>query len=76
CKDRLFPHIHFFARGYGKSAEPRRGYCLAFVIALGCIAIGDLNSIAPIISNFFLAAYCLINFSCFHATFARSPGFR
>lgn len=76
CKDRLFPHIHFFAKGYGKGNEPRRGYCLTFVIALGCIAIGDLNAIAPIISNFFLAAYCLINFSCFHATFARSPGFR
>uniref|UniRef100_T1DFY4 Putative Na/K/Cl transporter n=1 Tax=Cupiennius salei TaxID=6928 RepID=T1DFY4_CUPSA len=76
CKDRLFPHIHFFARGYGKGNEPRRGYALAFVIALGCVAIGDLNSIAPIISNFFLAAYCLINFSCFHASFARSPGFR
>lgn len=76
CKDELFPHIHIFARGYGKSGEPRRAYCLAFVIALGCIAIGQLNLIAPIISNFFLAAYCLINFSCFHASFARSPGFR
>lgn len=76
CKDRLFPHLHFFARGHGKGNEPRRGYCLAFVIALGCVAIGELNAIAPIISNFFLAAYCLINFSCFHATFARSPGFR
>ncbi|XP_054715236.1 solute carrier family 12 member 2-like [Uloborus diversus] len=76
CKDKLFPHIHFFARGYGKGNEPRRGYCLAFVIGTGCVAIGELNAIAPIISNFFLAAYCLINFSCFHATFARSPGFR
>ncbi|XP_055947587.1 solute carrier family 12 member 3-like [Argiope bruennichi] len=76
CKDRLFPHIHFFAKGFGRNNEPIRGYCLAFVIALACVAIGDLNAIAPIISNFFLAAYCLINFSCFHASFARSPGFR
>ncbi|XP_023217503.1 solute carrier family 12 member 2-like [Centruroides sculpturatus] len=76
CKDNLFPHIHIFAKGYGKNAEPRRAYLLAFVIALACIAIGQLNEIAPIISNFFLAAYCLINFSCFHASFARSPGFR
>lgn len=76
CKDNLFPHIHIFAKGYGKNAEPRRAYLLAFVIALACIAIGQLNAIAPIISNFFLAAYCLINFSCFHASFARSPGFR
>lgn len=76
CKDKLFPYIHVFAKGYGKNGEPRRGYILTFIIALACCAIGDLNEIAPIISNFFLAAYCLINFSCFHASFSRSPGFR
>ncbi|XP_067144438.1 solute carrier family 12 member 2-like isoform X2 [Centruroides vittatus] len=76
CKDKLFPYIHVFAKGYGKNGEPRRGYVLTFIIALACCAIGELNAIAPIISNFFLAAYCLINFSCFHASFSRSPGFR
>lgn len=76
CKDKIFPHIHIFAKGYGKGAEPRRGYLLACAIALGCVAIGDLNAIAPIISNFFMAAYALINFSCFHASYAKSPGFR
>ncbi|XP_077514331.1 sodium chloride cotransporter 69 [Amblyomma americanum] len=76
CKDRIFPHIEVFAKGYGKSNEPRRGYLLACAIALGCVAIGELNAIAPIISNFFMAAYALINFSCFHASYAKSPGFR
>ncbi|XP_054715278.1 solute carrier family 12 member 2-like [Uloborus diversus] len=76
CKDKLFPGIHLFAKGYGKNNEPRRGYLLAFFVALGCCAIGDLNLIAPLISNFFLAAYCLINLSCFHATFVKAPGFR
>ncbi|XP_077555493.1 sodium chloride cotransporter 69 [Haemaphysalis longicornis] len=76
CKDRIFPHIHVFGKGYGKSNEPRRGYLLACAIALGCVAIGELNAIAPIISNFFMAAYALINFSCFHASYAKSPGFR
>ncbi|KAL1420936.1 hypothetical protein MTO96_004304 [Rhipicephalus appendiculatus] len=76
CKDRIFPHIEVFAKGYGKSNEPRRGYLLACAIALGCVAIGELNLIAPIISNFFMAAYALINFSCFHASYAKSPGFR
>lgn len=76
CKDKLFPYVEYFAEGYGKNNEPRRGYVLAFIIAIACCLIGDLNAIAPIISNFFLAAYCLINFSVFHASFSQSLGFR
>ncbi|KAG8238092.1 hypothetical protein J437_LFUL012199 [Ladona fulva] len=36
----------------------------------------QLNAIAPLLSNFFLAAYALINFSVFHASISRSPGWR
>lgn len=36
----------------------------------------DLNAIAPLLSNIFLAAYCLINFSCFHASITKSAGWR
>lgn len=32
--------------------------------------------IAPLISNFFLAAYMLINFSTFHASLAKPVGWR
>ncbi|XP_064598954.1 solute carrier family 12 member 2-like [Liolophura sinensis] len=76
CKDKLFPGIFFFAKGYGKSNEPFRAYALAFLIAVGVACIAELNVIAPIISNFFLMAYTLINYSCFDASVAMSPGWR
>ncbi|KAM4808019.1 solute carrier family 12 member 3-like [Rhinophrynus dorsalis] len=76
CKDKLYPFIGFFGKGYGKNNEPIRGYLLAFVIAIAFILIAELNTIAPIISNFFLCSYALINFSCFHASVTNSPGWR
>jgi len=76
CKDKLYPYLEPFGRGYGKNNEPIRGYMLTFVIALGCILIAELNAIAPLISNFFLAAYGLINFSTFHADLVRPVGWR
>lgn len=76
CKDKLYPGLHWFAKGYGKNNEPLRGYVLTLIIAVGFILIGELNLIAPLISNFFLAAYTLINFSTFHASLAKPVGWR
>uniref|UniRef100_A0A3Q3D2E7 Solute carrier family 12 member 1 n=1 Tax=Hippocampus comes TaxID=109280 RepID=A0A3Q3D2E7_HIPCM len=76
CKDNIYKALHFFAKGHGKNDEPLRGYILTFLISVAFILIGNLNVIAPIISNFFLASYALINFSCFHASYAKSPGWR
>ncbi|KAM6902505.1 solute carrier family 12 member 2 [Xenentodon cancila] len=76
CKDNIYPGLGLFAKGYGKNNEPLRGYFLTFAIGLAFILIAELNTIAPIISNFFLASYALINFSVFHASLANSPGWR
>ncbi|VDI46631.1 solute carrier family 12 (sodium/potassium/chloride transporter), member 2 [Mytilus galloprovincialis] len=76
AKDKLFPYIHVFAEGQGKSNEPVRGYILTFAICVAVTCIGDLDVIAPIISNFFLMSYTLINYSCFNASVANTPGFR
>jgi hypothetical protein len=76
CTDRIFPKLEYFGVGYGKNNEPLRGYFLTFIIACLCIAIGELNQIAPIISNFFLMSYALINYSCFDASIAKTPGWR
>ncbi|XP_018915712.2 bumetanide-sensitive sodium-(potassium)-chloride cotransporter [Bemisia tabaci] len=76
CNDNLYPYISWFGRGYGKNNEPVRGYILTFFIAIAFILVGELNAIAPLISNFFLAAYALINFSTFHASLAKPVGWR
>ncbi|KAK7794717.1 hypothetical protein R5R35_009612 [Gryllus longicercus] len=76
AKDKLYPFIGFFSEGFGANNDPVRGYVLVFCISFGCILIAQLNAIAPLLSNFFLAAYALINFSVFHASISRSPGWR
>ncbi|XP_066994465.2 bumetanide-sensitive sodium-(potassium)-chloride cotransporter isoform X2 [Anabrus simplex] len=76
AKDKLYPFIGFFSVGFGANNDPVRGYILVFIISMGCILIAQLNAIAPLLSNFFLAAYALINFSVFHASISKSPGWR
>uniref|UniRef100_A0AAY3ZYT2 Solute carrier family 12 member 10, tandem duplicate 1 n=1 Tax=Denticeps clupeoides TaxID=299321 RepID=A0AAY3ZYT2_9TELE len=76
CRDNIYPYIGFFGKGYGKNSEPLRAYILAYLIAVCFILIGQLNVIAPLISNFFLCSYALINFSCFHVSITNSPGWR
>jgi len=75
-KDRIYPKLEFFAKGSGANNDPFRGYILVFIIAFGCLMIGDLNSIGKLASNFFLAAYALMNLSVFHSSMTKSPGWR
>ncbi|KAK4881311.1 hypothetical protein RN001_004630 [Aquatica leii] len=74
--DRIYPGLIFFSKGYGKSGEPYRGYVLTFFVAAAFVLIADLNAIAPLISNFYLASYALINFCTFHAALIKPLGWR
>lgn len=74
--DRIFPGIFFFSKGYGKNGEPYRGYVLTLIISVAFLLLADLNLIAPLITNFYLAAYALINFCTFHAAFVQPLGWR
>ncbi|KAH7713642.1 CRE-NKCC-1 protein [Aphelenchoides avenae] len=40
CRDKLFPYIDYFATGYGKNDEPRKGYFLTLAIVCAVILIG------------------------------------
>lgn len=74
--DRIFPGVFFFSKPYGKNREPYRGYVLTLIVSVTFLLIADLNLIAPLISNFYLAAYALINFCTFHAAFVAPLGWR
>ncbi|EZA51905.1 bumetanide-sensitive sodium-(potassium)-chloride cotransporter isoform X2 [Ooceraea biroi] len=75
-QDRIYPGLIYFSKGYGKSGEPYRGYVLTFLIAALFLLIANLNAVAPMITNFYLASYALINFCTFHAALIRPLGWR
>ena len=51
-------------------------YALTTAITVACIIIGDLNAIAPLITNFFMASYALTNLAVYEASASKSPGWR
>ncbi|MBN1609604.1 MAG: hypothetical protein JW940_23430 [Polyangiaceae bacterium] len=71
--DRIAPH--WFARGYGRTNEPRNALVLAFLIGEAGILIAELDAIARIVSMVFLTMYGFLNLSCFIESWA-SPDFR
>ena len=65
----------FFAKGIGKSNEPRNALLLTFLIAEAGILIGELDVIARIVSIFFITTYGFLNLSCAFETWT-SADFR
>lgn len=76
AQDKLFPGLEVFGKGVGKSNEPMAAYALTSAITVACIIIGDLNAIAPLITNFFMASYALTNLAVYEASASKSPGWR
>ena len=76
ARDNVFKRLKFFARGSGASSEPRRAIVTTFIIAQLGIMAGDLDSIAPIITMFFLITYGTVNLACFYESISRNPSFR
>jgi len=76
CKDALFPRLTYFGKGRDKDGEPQRAYMIVFVICFLALLTGNINLIAPIITNFFLITYAVMNYSTFTWSLTRSPGWR
>ncbi len=74
--DKVFPLLNPFAAGHGPTGNPRRGVLLAAGIAYATIGLGNLNTIASVVSMFFLISYGLLNYATFFEARANSPSFR
>lgn len=74
--DNVFRWLKWFGRGSGASNEPRHAIVMTFLIAQLGIMAGDLDSVAPIITMFFLITYGTINLACFYEAISRNPSFR
>ena len=64
--------------GYGspKGDEPHYALILTACIALIGVAIASLDSIAGIITSFFLLTYSIVNWTCFFLSITGAPNFR
>jgi amino acid transporter len=76
ARDNVFRALKGFARGSGPSGDPRRAIVLTFLISQAGIFAGDLNTIAPIITMFFLLTYGTVNLACFYESITHNPSFR
>jgi len=74
--DRIFPVLRPFVRGVGPKRNPRRGVVFSGMIGLAVVALGNLNTIAPVVSMFFLVSYGLVNYATYYEASAASPSFR
>ncbi|MDR2408264.1 MAG: amino acid permease [Bacteroidales bacterium] len=79
ANDKTFPFQKlnvFFAQGKGQSKEPFNASLVSFAIALIFVVLGDVNSVAEIISMFFLITYGTLCLSSFLNHFGSPPSYR
>ena len=66
----------FLSKGEGETNEPRNASIVVFLIAAVFILSGDVNSVAGIISMFFLITYGTLCLSSFLNHFGSPPSYR
>ncbi|MFT5300947.1 MAG: amino acid transporter [Mariniblastus sp.] len=77
AKDNVFPILRPFSVGNGKANEPRRATVLTFLISqVAILLVSDLNTIAPLITMFFMITYGLLNLATFYEAITKNPSYR
>jgi len=74
AKDRIVSS--YLGKGHGETNEPRIATAVSFFIALGAVLLGDLDTIAPVLSMFFLTAYGSLNLIAGLEGFMANPSWR
>ncbi|KAM6157335.1 solute carrier family 12 member 7 [Erethizon dorsatum] len=75
ARDGIIPFLQVF--GHGKSnGEPTWALLLTALICETGILIASLDSVAPILSMFFLMCYLFVNLACAVQTLLRTPNWR
>lgn len=81
----MFRPLLPFALGAGRNSEPRRAICLTFALTLGVLFLAGgggpsgktfFNTVAAIVSMYFLLTYGMINVAAFVESFGGNPSFR
>ncbi len=75
-RDGIFPSLQMFGIGSGRNSEPRRATIVTFAISMVFILLGDLNSIAPLITMAFMITYGTINLATFYEGITKNPSYR
>jgi amino acid transporter len=76
ARDEIVPPLSPFAKGAGPTGNPRRALGLTALIAFTVLVFGELNSVARLISMFFLISYGLLNAATYLEARSASPSFR
>lgn len=66
----------FFSKSFGESDTPQIAILATSLIAYLGLTFGDLNQIAPMLTMFFLASYCMINLSTGIEAMIANPSWR
>lgn len=72
--DRIIPR--FFGRQVPRISGPGVPLLISLAVALGAVALGDLNAVAPALSMFFLTTYGMVNLVAGVERLTGDPSFR
>lgn len=74
ANDEILPVLNIFRVADGQEPHLATGFTL--LICCGCVIIGNLDYITPVITMFFLLCYCGVNLSCFLLDLLDAPSWR